>query len=214
MPIKVSCSCGQSFTAKDELRGQTLLCPKCHQPLTIGADAEQASKNRGGIDELFEEAGLKEVKGPRCPQCGAAIIANAVMCVECGMNFQSGEKIAAAKIRKAGEQGHTEAADILLELAESDAALADHGDGSVGSDVGGLATWDDDERDHESSDHQPQNPGEILQVVAENLEHRDSVASRRSDQAALTTRCSASSRGRCGRRGLASGYPGGSTLAV
>ena len=116
MPIKVSCSCGQSFTAKDELRGQTLLCPKCHQPLTIGAVAEEP-KQTDGIADLFEEVGLKEVKGQRCPNCGAALEPNAVMCVQCGLNLESGEKLSGAKIRKVGEQGFGEAADILLDRA-------------------------------------------------------------------------------------------------
>lgn len=35
MPIKVTCACGASFSAKDELAGRTVACPKCHQPLQV-----------------------------------------------------------------------------------------------------------------------------------------------------------------------------------
>ena len=117
MPIKVSCSCGQSFTAKDELKGQTLLCPKCHQPLTIGATAPQDDKQSDGMADLFEEVGLKEFKGQRCPNCGAPLKPKATMCVECGLNLESGERLHGAKIRKVGEQGFGEAADVLLDRA-------------------------------------------------------------------------------------------------
>ncbi len=37
MPIKVQCSCGAAFAAKDELAGKTVKCPKCKEPLRIGA---------------------------------------------------------------------------------------------------------------------------------------------------------------------------------
>ena len=117
MAIKVSCSCGQSFSAKKELQGQAILCPKCHQPLTIGAAAPKTAKSQDGMDDLFEEVGLKEVKGQRCPQCRAAVGQNAVLCVECGYNLQTGTKIAGAKIAKSGEQGHGESATVLLDRA-------------------------------------------------------------------------------------------------
>ena len=39
MPIKVQCSCGAAFAAKDELAGKTVKCPKCKEPITIGAAA-------------------------------------------------------------------------------------------------------------------------------------------------------------------------------
>jgi hypothetical protein len=118
MPIKVSCHCGQSFMAKDELKGQTLLCPKCHQPLTIGEEQQAAAGRRGsGIDDLLDEAGVQAVGGPPCPRCGAPLKPNAVLCIECGYHLETGEKIAAAKIRKSGERGHGEAAEDLLERA-------------------------------------------------------------------------------------------------
>ncbi len=60
MPIKVSCHCGQSFQAKDELMGQTLLCPKCHEPLTIGeGTGKKRQGSGGGMADLFDEAGIE-----------------------------------------------------------------------------------------------------------------------------------------------------------
>ncbi len=42
MPIPVRCQCGQSFSAKDELAGRTLKCPKCQSPLTIPTPGQAA----------------------------------------------------------------------------------------------------------------------------------------------------------------------------
>lgn len=42
MSIPVRCQCGQSFSAKDELAGRTLKCPKCQSPLTIPAPGKAA----------------------------------------------------------------------------------------------------------------------------------------------------------------------------
>jgi len=119
MAIKVSCKCGQNFMAKDELEGQTMLCPKCHQPLTItkGARKETQHPNAGGLADLLEEAGVKEVKGPRCPKCSAPLKPEAVLCVACGFELQSGKRLKGASVRIAGERGHAEVAQVLLAQA-------------------------------------------------------------------------------------------------
>ncbi len=124
MPIKVSCECGQTFTAKDELAGQTLLCPKCHQPITIGATAAretQGPKKKsagGGIADLLDEAGIAEVRGVRCPKCGEGIAQGGVLCVHCGYHQEKGEVIAGARIRKGDADGFLEAAESMMDFAE------------------------------------------------------------------------------------------------
>jgi hypothetical protein len=47
MAIKVQCSCGKAFAAKDELAGKTVKCPGCQKPLKIpggAAPAQAAAK--------------------------------------------------------------------------------------------------------------------------------------------------------------------------
>jgi hypothetical protein len=44
MPIKVQCSCGKAFAAKDELAGKTVKCPGCQQPLKIPGGAPAVAK--------------------------------------------------------------------------------------------------------------------------------------------------------------------------
>ena len=117
MPIKVACKCGQRFTAKDELAGKQVKCPKCGGRLTIprenaekadtpprsaavgkgakgGADrlppGRSAQRGPAGVDQLLEEAGLFSA-AKRCPNCRAAMDPNAILCVECGYNLKIGK---------------------------------------------------------------------------------------------------------------------------
>ncbi len=116
MPIKVVCQCGASFGAKDELAGKAVRCPKCKQPLKIPAPAAAAAPAMAGaMDDLFDEAGIGAKQGPSCPQCNAELKPNAVMCVSCGLHFESGEKRVGAKIADTSRGGgHEVAADDLL----------------------------------------------------------------------------------------------------
>ncbi|MCO6458307.1 MAG: hypothetical protein J5I93_23620 [Pirellulaceae bacterium] len=109
MPIAVACQCGQRFQARDELAGKAVKCPKCGQPLRIpdprhagaaaGAPARQAAPQApaGPLDDLFDEVGLQAApSGRRCMQCGSAMPANAILCVQCGFNYQTGERVQSA----------------------------------------------------------------------------------------------------------------------
>src|ERR1700752_4945917 len=69
------------------------------------------------MGELFDEIGIKEYSGSRCPQCNSPLKPNAILCTSCGFHLQSGQKVAGAKVYKVGERGHTEAADSLLDRA-------------------------------------------------------------------------------------------------
>jgi uncharacterized Zn finger protein (UPF0148 family) len=160
MPIKVTCSCGSSFSAKDEIAGRTVACPKCRQPIQVPAVATgspagrvqstEASKPTAApkpaaaapkpavakpvaakpagpappvppigapSNDLFDEVGLKAVAGPRCPQCSTPLNPNAVLCVTCGFNIQTGEKLTEAKVQSRGEGGHAAVSDSLLKRA-------------------------------------------------------------------------------------------------
>ncbi len=51
------------------------------------------------LDSLFDEVGLKQKTGPCCPKCGASIATGAVICVQCGLNFESGEQALGYNVR-------------------------------------------------------------------------------------------------------------------
>ena len=122
MPIKVTCQCGKSFAAKDELAGKAVKCPNCQQPLRIpGAPAAAAPARNlsaplpsaapsqpatsasafgppgggGGAHSLFDEVGLKQapVGAQMCPGCMAPMPQGAVVCVKCGYNMKLGRRM-------------------------------------------------------------------------------------------------------------------------
>lgn len=119
MPIPVTCRCGQQVQAPDNLAGRTVACPRCKGPLVIP----------GGGDDLFADIGLSGA--PKCPGCRADIQPGAVLCVKCGLHFESGEKYGGGS--KPKKAGHGADADWLLEKAERELedtpANADEGTG-------------------------------------------------------------------------------------
>lgn len=116
MPIKVTCSCGSSFAARDELAGRTVACPKCKQPLTIAAPQQAAAPaplhaNAG----LFDDIGLKarDTSMTRCPGCGVDMPPNAVLCVKCGFNVKLGRKMQTVSMSEGvGGGGHGAHGDV------------------------------------------------------------------------------------------------------
>ena len=126
MPIKVTCTCGSSFAAKDELAGRTVKCPKCSSPLTIPAAGPTipaparaaapqpqpvgaAAPRPAGLTppaaplpssgSVFDEVGLKQtVAGARmCPGCASPMPPNAIICIKCGYNAKIGRRMETVK---------------------------------------------------------------------------------------------------------------------
>lgn len=104
MAIKVTCTCGQSFKAKDELAGKRARCPKCSQPLLIPmADTDELTlaapidvPKYNPLDDILSEEGVRHApQGPVCPNCTEPISPHAIICVQCGFNLQTGEKVVA-----------------------------------------------------------------------------------------------------------------------
>lgn len=126
MPIRVTCSCGQSLSVPDAMAGKSGKCPKCAGVIRIPAQSSaaaapsansakssssaakpasptsakptktslsSAATGGGGLDQLFAEAGLDKKKGPECPACKAPIDPLASICVRCGFNLATGQKI-------------------------------------------------------------------------------------------------------------------------
>lgn len=132
MPIKVTCQCGKSFAAKDELAGKAVKCPNCQQPLRIPLAQSAAplpssapSQPRmpsqpatsaaafgppagggGGAHSLFDEVGLKQAPAgaAMCPGCAAPLPTGAVLCIKCGYNLKLGRRM--ETVRMGAEGGH------------------------------------------------------------------------------------------------------------
>ncbi len=128
MPISVSCQCGKSFQAKDELAGKIVRCPGCGNALQIPAPTPQ-----GGLSDLLSEEGMAGPVGPTCPSCREPIKENAVLCVSCGLNLETGRQLRTATASGLGP-GATEADKMLAKAAgelEDEPVHQDEGYGSA-----------------------------------------------------------------------------------
>ncbi|MEZ6075785.1 MAG: zinc ribbon domain-containing protein [Pirellulaceae bacterium] len=112
MPIKFKCSCGHVLAVPDSFGGKNGKCPKCQKSVKVptpnaSVASSAAGKSAAGkstaesavatvslMDSLLNDAGLKKRKGPLCPKCSADIRPGAVVCTNCGLNFELGEQIA------------------------------------------------------------------------------------------------------------------------
>ncbi|MDP1562583.1 MAG: hypothetical protein Q8M16_14490 [Pirellulaceae bacterium] len=114
MPIKVKCgSCSAAFSAKDTLAGKNVKCPKCGSGIRVPAASAPANPTpartgatqtaRGGfagtvsgnlgdpLADLLDEVGVKAVAtGAVCPSCEAPVSQGAKICINCGLNFETG----------------------------------------------------------------------------------------------------------------------------
>ncbi len=54
---------------------------------------KQVASAAGLMDSLLDDAGLKKRTGPMCPKCSADIRPGAVVCTNCGLNFELGEQM-------------------------------------------------------------------------------------------------------------------------
>ena len=118
MPISVTCSCGKTFAAPDNLAGKRVKCPQCGKPLDIPhptSSSQQARSRKSkttkskttkpsndDVGDLLDEVDLDaSTTGHRCPICRTDLDPDAILCVKCGYNFETGKKIKTKSSRKA-----------------------------------------------------------------------------------------------------------------
>lgn len=74
--IEFTCpNCDQVLEAADDLAGESIECPSCNTEIAVpgGAAGDDAGKE--------------------CPNCGALMDDDAVLCVECGFHTRMGRQI-------------------------------------------------------------------------------------------------------------------------
>ena len=142
MSIRFACEhCQSTLNVADKFGGKKVKCPKCAQPIRVpaaeadelvlagddlvpAAEEPKATAGWGGgarthLDDLLDEAGVKaKVEGPACPECGSAIDPEAILCVECGYNLQTGQQMATMMSREAFEASGSETEKILRKAEE------------------------------------------------------------------------------------------------
>lgn len=100
MPIQVHCShCNAGFQAKDEHAGKRAKCPKCGQVLVIAAGNGPAA----GVKKATRAAAAQpKPAAPAaapvriCPSCGTTMAEKAILCINCGYNVSTGQKVSGA----------------------------------------------------------------------------------------------------------------------
>lgn len=158
MAIKVVCgSCSASFQAKDSLAGRRVKCPKCKKPITIPAakpapapkPSPAVAAAHNPLLDLLDEQEIRSVaRGPVCDSCGAEVQPGAIICVECGYNLETGERLETEAYDD--DAGIADAsmtdADMLMQKAERDiedvpitSEEQDFGDGADSILIAGVA---------------------------------------------------------------------------
>ena len=102
MSIMVRCAgCGGEFRAKQELAGRRAKCPKCGNVLQVPRPKEEAE---GDVVYGLEVPATAEIvadgpvaagqpAGAACPSCGSPRAENAVICIQCGVDFRTGKQL-------------------------------------------------------------------------------------------------------------------------
>lgn len=105
MPIKVVCpKCKKALSAPDGMAGKKVKCPGCQAVMDVpaGIQAFQGETKLAAKPAAPPAAGAKTaVPGPptppakggnACPKCKKSLPADAIICVECGINIRTGDK--------------------------------------------------------------------------------------------------------------------------
>lgn len=131
-------------------------CPKCKASMRIPAAKSapvtaSAAVARPAVDPmeaLLKEANIGPVSrgGPECPDCAAELSAGAVICVECGFNLETGQRLRTTSDEDgSADTGLTDAEKIMkkAEAAIEDTPIGadeqDFGDGGDSFVIAGVA---------------------------------------------------------------------------
>ena len=98
MPIVAKCnSCGKKFKAPDRAAGKRVRC-KCGKPMRV-PQRKQSLALTDSVTDLGDLAALAEgesIHEARCPSCKTHMEDDAIICVKCGFNKQTGAQMVMA----------------------------------------------------------------------------------------------------------------------
>lgn len=92
MVIYAKCSnCGEPYEVEDDCLGMEFECPECDATIVIGKDESEPKLSIQKAPDLQSSSNDKQ---KTCPNCHHPIAnSDAVICIECGTNLTSGNKI-------------------------------------------------------------------------------------------------------------------------
>jgi len=130
MAIKVKCNCGVRFQAKDQLAGKKVKCPKCSNPIRIPnpqaaavTSSSSAPAPVSPLEDLLNEIGVSQnapATGPLCPSCQSSIKANDILCVQCGYDLKTGQRLETVSYSEVDEMAGLSETEKLLAKAEKE----------------------------------------------------------------------------------------------
>jgi len=82
--FEFSCpSCGQVLEAPEDMGGEVVECPGCQQQISVPDPRKKATEDSAADPDV----------GNQCPNCGADLEKDAVLCVSCGYHLKLGKVI-------------------------------------------------------------------------------------------------------------------------
>ena len=96
--ISFTCTaCGQSLEAPEEMAGEATACPACEHALVIPTQDSPAQADISPLQAAVNEAIVAEDEPvsdeKKCPNCGAGMQPDAILCVRCGFHEGLGKVI-------------------------------------------------------------------------------------------------------------------------
>lgn len=89
--------CGKQYGWKPELAGRKAKCQKCGQVLVVPASPEAAAAAGPAVPQAPAGAGAVPAGAAPaqagCPSCKQPVAPGAVICVQCGYNFKTGQRL-------------------------------------------------------------------------------------------------------------------------
>jgi hypothetical protein len=103
---EVECTgCGQSLKVAAGMPGESVRCPNCREPVTVPSEERPRVKLKGeGVPPPLPVAAAAGAGAAECPSCHAPVMAEAVICVQCGLNLQTGKKMTAGTVTASREE--------------------------------------------------------------------------------------------------------------
>lgn len=95
--FEVQClDCKELFKIAENLRNQTIICPRCERQILVSDGSTETKKNLTLKREVTPQSDsnipLSSIE-KKCPQCGEALTGGAILCVKCGFNLPTSKKL-------------------------------------------------------------------------------------------------------------------------
>jgi hypothetical protein len=100
---RFSCpACGKSYRWKPEFAGRGAKCA-CGAKLVVPTEAPAAAA-AAATSAAADEPAAQRVGEMKCPSCSASLASDAILCVDCGYNLKTGQKLAAVVVETDTEE--------------------------------------------------------------------------------------------------------------